>query len=129
MIEAMTPKERRQALLSGQELDRLPIEFTHNSIVSKLNGQNYLQGQASADSIADQEIALYQRYCYDHLNVDYGLNGLGRALGSRLLDFPDSAPAVDHYACASIDEVLGLTFSKAEIAKDPNLFKLYQACQ
>lgn len=128
MIEAMTPKERRQALLSGQELDRLPIEFTHNSIVSKLNGQNYLQGQASADSIADQEIALYQRYCYDHLNVDYGLNGLGRALGSRLLDFPDSAPAVDHYACASIDEVLELSFSNAEITKDPNLFKLYQAC-
>ncbi len=116
--DLMTPKERIGNYFSGKEIDRIPILPFLGTIGGSVSGITLREGRASAQNQAFMQIKCYERLGNDLMNIDYGLHGLGAALGSKLNDPEDDIPAVSEYRLKDLSELSQLDISDCDSKKD-----------
>lgn len=77
---------------------------------------------------AKAQIACYERFGNDLTVIEYGLHGVGMALGTQMSDPEDSVPAIMKYTLDDLNNVHELDMSKLELKKD-KAFQLHiEAC-
>jgi len=87
-------------------------------------GMNHKEKRSSALNEAKAQIACYERFGNDLLVVEYGLHGIGIALGSNMNDPEESVPAIMSYVLEDLNDVDKLDMSKLELKND-KLFQLH----
>lgn len=127
--DEMTPIERMEGFLTGKSIDRsLAMPFTV-SMAGKAAGMTHREKRSSAKNQAMAQVACYERFGHDLMIMEYGLHGVGIALGSKTNNPEDAVPALMEYALNDLNDVGKLDISKLELKNDP-WFKLnYDACQ
>lgn len=118
MSDSMTPIERQEALENGQEVDRLPITFSHESFAAKLIGLNYRQGFNTAESAAKKEINLYRKYGIDGISVAYTSVNFGIRFRSKIKSPKDSPASVVEHRLETIDDLNQLDLSVLDFKRD-----------
>lgn len=69
-------------------------------------------------------MACYERFGNDLTIVEYGLHGIGAALGNKMSDPEDSVPAVVENVLKDLNDIDKLDFTRAELENDET-FKLH----
>lgn len=128
-METMTPFARATALKNGQPIDRMPIYLFHGTIGAKMANMSYKESEATAANIAAKEIISYRKYHFDNVSVNFGLFGLGRALGNEFKTAEDASPSISKYVLADIAEVSQLNPDLVNLEQDISQQKHYQAIQ
>ena len=118
--DRMTPMERLNGFLTGGEMDRLLTMPLICSMSGKCAGMTHREKRSTAENEAKCQISAYERFGNDLLIVEYGLHGVGKALGSVMNDPEDSVPAVIDHVLKSIDDFDNLDWSRASLANDPS---------
>ena len=96
--DQMTPKERLAGFFSNKPIDRIPILPFVTSVSGKVAGMTHKEKRSCAKNQAKAQIACYERFGNDSISIEYGLHGIGIALGSKTNDPEDGVPAIiDHY--------------------------------
>lgn len=103
--DKMTPVERLGAFMSGQPMDRILAIPVTCSMSGKACGMTHKEKRSSAENEAAAQIACYERFGNDLLIAEYGLHGMGIALGSKMNDPEDSVPAIMEYVLKNLDDV------------------------
>lgn len=119
--DQMTPIERLGAFMTGKPMDRIlsiPVACSMSGLVS---GMTHKEKRSSAENEAQAQIDCYERFGNDLLITEYGLHGMGVALGSLLTDPEDSVPAIVEYALKDLKDVDQLDASKLTLEKDAKL--------
>lgn len=125
--DQMTPRERSAAFFSGKEIDRIPTMPFVTSISGKVVGMTFREKTSCAKNHANAQIACYKRFGNDGISIEYGLHGVGTALGSKTNNPEDSVPAIiDHYL-KNLNDLNCLDLSKVERKNDPWLQLNYDA--
>lgn len=122
--DQMTPMERLGAFMTGNPMDRLlaiPVTCSMSGVTS---GMTHKEKRRSAANEAKAQIDCYERFGNDLLITEYGLHGMGIALGSVMTDPEDSVPAIQEYALKDLKNVDELDASKLLLANDPK-FQLH----
>lgn len=117
--ERMTPKERLEAFMTGQEMDRMLLMPILMSIAHRVSNMTHREKRGSAELTAKALIDAYERWGQDILVVEYGLHGIGAALGTQMNDPEDSVPAVVDHVLKNLDDLDKLDFSRALKENDP----------
>lgn len=127
--DQMTPNERMNGFLKGKSIDRaLAMPFTV-SMAGRACGMTHKEKRSSAENQAMAQVACYERFGNDLMIIEYGLHGVGTALGSKTNNPEDSVPALVDYALKDLNNIGKLDMSKLELKND-DWFKLnYEACQ
>lgn len=127
--DEMTPNQRMKGFLSGQSIDRaLAMPFTV-SMAGKAAGMTHREKRSTAYNQAMAQVACYERFGHDLMIIEYGLHGIGTALGSKTNNPEDAVPALMEYALKDLNDINKLDMCKLELKNDP-WFKLnYDACQ
>ncbi len=66
---------------------------------------------------AKAQIACYERFGNDLTVIEYGLHGVGMALGTQMSDPEDSVPAIMKYTLDDLNNVHELDMSKLELKR------------
>lgn len=127
--DQMTPKERMQAFVARQPMDRYPVMPFAGTVSAKFAGMTQRQRRSSARNMADAQIATYRRLGQDSVSYSYGLHGMGFALGSKGNDPEDAVPAVLEHVLKDLEELDRLDFSRTLPENDPGLKKTLDACE
>lgn len=128
--DKMTPNERMEAFFSGEEFDRLPAMPITDSIAGKVAGMTHLEKRSCAKNQAQAQIACYERFGNDGMTIEYGLHGVGTAIGSITNQPEDGVPAiVEHYLKDLTDLDQKLDLSKVERKNDAWLAMNYEAVE
>lgn len=122
--DQMTPNERLTAFLTGKPMDRILSIPVTCSMSGLALGMTHKEKRCSAESEAAAQIACYERFGNDLMIVEYGLHGVGAALGSTMGDPEDSVPAILSYALEDLNDVHTLDMSKLELKND-STFQLH----
>lgn len=118
--DQMTPKERMGAFFSGKEVDRIPILPFVTAVSGKVIGMTHREKRSSAKNLFLCQSSCYERFGHDSISVEYGLHGIGTAMGSKTNDPENNVPAiVDHYLKDLNDLDKKLDLSKIERKNDP----------
>jgi uroporphyrinogen decarboxylase len=125
----MTPKERLEAFSQGRDIDRIPILPFLAAIGAKVSGMTLRDMRASAVNEAQVQIDCYRRLGHDCLTVDYGLHGLGLALGSKVNDPEYGVPVIQEFALNDLKDLDRLDMGKTGRPHDPELQQRYQAAE
>ena len=95
--DEMTPKERMDAFVNGKEYDRLPTMPFMTTVSAKISGMSLREKSSSPYNDAHAQILVHKRFGNDSITSEYGLHGIGVALGSILSDPENGVPAItDH---------------------------------
>jgi len=122
--DKMTPNQRLQAFMTGKEMDRIlsiPVTCTMSGLAS---GITHKEKRSSAKNEAKAQIDCYKRFGNDMLITDYGLHGVGTALGSQTNNPEDAVPAITDYILKDLSKVDMLDPSKLTLEKD-EAFRLH----
>jgi len=116
--DKMTPIERLGAFMAGEPMDRLlaiPVACSMSGLAS---GMTHKEKRSTAENEAQAQIDCYERFGNDMLITEYGLHGMGVALGSILTDPEDSVPAIVDYALKDLKDVDRLDALKLRLEND-----------
>lgn len=116
--DQMTPNERLTAFMTGKPMDRLLAIPVACSMSGLALGMTHKEKRSSAENEALAQIACYERFGNDLMVVEYGLHGVGAALGSKMSDPEDSVPAILSYALEDLNDVHTLDMSRLELKND-----------
>ncbi|WP_425446522.1 uroporphyrinogen decarboxylase family protein [Dethiothermospora halolimnae] len=116
--DRMTPNERLNAFMTGKPMDRILAMPVACSMSGLALGMTHKEKRSSALNEAMAQIACYERFGNDLTVIEYGLHGVGAALGSEMSDPEDSVPAIMKYALDDLNEVDKLDMSKLELKND-----------
>lgn len=116
--DQMTPNERLAAFMTGKPMDRILAMPVVCSMSGLALGMTHKEKRSSALNEARAQIACYERFGNDLTIVEYGLHGVGAALGSQMSDPEDSVPAIMKYALEDLNNVDQLDMSKLELKND-----------
>lgn len=116
--DQMTPNERLTAFMTGKPMDRLLAIPVACSMSGLALGMTHKEKRSSAENEALAQIACYERFGNDLMVVEYGLHGVGAALGSEMSDPEDSVPAILSYALEDLNDVHTLDMSRLELKND-----------
>nr|WP_312579271.1 uroporphyrinogen decarboxylase family protein [Sedimentibacter sp.] len=122
--DQMTPNERLGAFMNGKPMDRIlsmPIVCSMSGLAL---GMTHKEKRSSAKNEALAQVACYERFGNDITVIEYGLHGVGMALGSVMSDQENSVPAITKYAIDNLDMVDELDMSKLELKND-KMFRLH----
>ena len=122
--DKMTPNERLGAFMTGQPMDRILAMPVACSMSGMALGITHKEKRSSAEMEAKAQVACYERFGNDLAIVEYGLHGVGSALGSRMSDPEDAVPAIIDYVLDDLNDVGKLDMSKLELKNDPQ-FQLH----
>lgn len=122
--DKMTPNERLNAFMTGKPMDRILAMPVACSMSGLALGMTHKEKRSSALNEARAQIACYERFGNDLTVIEYGLHGVGAALGSEMSDPEDSVPAIMKYALDDLNEVDKLDMSKLELKNDKS-FQLH----
>lgn len=122
--DKMTPMERLNAFMTGQPMDRILAIPVVCSMSGKACGMTHKTKRSTAENEAQAQIACYERFGNDMLIAEYGLHGVGMALGSKMSDPEDSVPAILEYALENLADVDKLDPSLLSLEKDEK-FRLH----
>ena len=103
--DQMTPVERGAAIAKGEAFDRLPIVPFFVTVAGKVAGMTHKEKRSTAKNQAAAQIACYERFGHDCLVVEYGLLGIGQAVGSKLSDPENDATAIDAYFLGNLNDL------------------------
>lgn len=117
--DQMTPNERLQAFMTGEEMDRILVMPILVSVAHRVYGMTHKKKRNSALYQAEAQIACYERFGNDIMIIEYGLHGLGTALGTEMTDPEDSVPAISNHVLKDLADLDSLDFSKASKENDP----------
>lgn len=117
--DQMTPNERMAGFLQGKAIDRIPAMPLLVTISGKGAGMTHKEKRSSAKNQAMAQVACYEKFGNDLMIMEYGLHGMGIALGSRTNDPENAVPAIMEYALQDINDVGSLDFSRLELKNDP----------
>lgn len=118
MKDQMTPKERRQALLTGQDVDRLPITVSHEIYSAKLAGLNYREAFNSPENVAKKEMNLYHTYGIDGISVSYTSVNFGIRHRSKIKSPQFNTASIDIPRLSKIEEWAELNPEHTEFKRD-----------
>lgn len=119
--DSMTPNERLAAFMTGKPMDRSLAIPVVCSMSGQAMGISHKEKRSSAAKEAAAQIACYERFGNDLAIVDYGLHGVGMALGSRMNDPEDDVPAITKYALENLEQVDSLSISQLSSVQDLKL--------
>lgn len=119
--DQMTPLERMAAFSQGKEIDRIPAMPFLSTVGPRIAGISLRELRASGKNEAEVQIAAYERLGADVLTVDYGLHGVGTALGSRTNNPEFGVPAIIDFVLKDLKDINTLDPSLAELPKDIEL--------
>lgn len=122
--DKMLPIERLGAFMTGQEMDRMLAIPVTCSMSGKTCGMSHKEKRSSAENEAKAQIACYERFGNDLLIAEYGLHGVGIALGSKMNDPEDSVPAIIEHAIDSLDDLESLNADDLKLENDSK-FKMH----
>ena len=127
--DLMTPKERAAAMSRGEPFDRLPA-FPFLSVVGpKIAGITLREMRNDPCKEAFFMTECYRLLGNDSLIEDYGLHGIGIALGSETDDPENAVPSITKFVLDDLKKVDSLDMSKIERRNDPEFAKRYQAAE
>ncbi|KIR02638.1 Methylcobalamin:coenzyme M methyltransferase, methanol-specific [Lachnospiraceae bacterium TWA4] len=96
--DQMTPKERMAAFFSGKDVDRIPILPFITAVSGSVIGMSHREKRSSAKNLFLCQSACYERFGHDSISVEYGLHGIGTAMGSTTNNPENNVPAIkEHY--------------------------------
>jgi uroporphyrinogen decarboxylase len=127
--DQMTPNERLVAFSQGRDMDRIPLFPFLATIGAKVSGMSLRDMRANAENEAKVQIDCYHRLGNDCLTVDYGLHGLGIALGSRVNDPEYGVPLIQEFALDDLKNLSALDMGRTGRQKDPELRQRYAAAE
>jgi uroporphyrinogen decarboxylase len=127
--DQMTPNERLAAFSQGRDLDRIPILPFLATIGVKTSGMSLRDMRANAKNEATVQIDCYRRLGNDCLTIDYGLHGIGIALGSQVNDPEYGVPAIQKFALDDLKNLDTLDMGRTERRRDPELRQRYAAAE
>lgn len=127
--DQMTPKERFAAYSKGEAIDRVPIMPFLSVVGSKVAGISMREMRAAGKNEALVQKVCYERFGNDSLMVDYGLHGVGIALGSKVNDPENAVPAVMEWVLKDLNDLDQLDADKLTLQKDPEFQKRYETAQ
>lgn len=127
--DKMTPMERLNAFMTGKEMDRILAMPILVSIAHRVVGMTHKEKRSSAENEAAAQIGCYKKYGNDLLVVEYGLHGVGRALGTKMNDPEDSLPAIVENVLKDLDDIDSLDFSLTKKENDTELKRTLEACR
>ncbi len=122
--DKMTPNERLMAFMTGKPMDRILAMPVVCSMSGLALGMTHKEKRSSALNEANAQIACYERFGNDLTIVEYGLHGVGAALGSVMSDPEDAVPAIMKYAIDDLNNIDKLDMSKLSIEND-KAFRLH----
>ena len=93
--DQMTPNERLGAFMTGKPMDRILAMPVACSMSGLALGMTHKEKRSSAINEANAQIACYERFGNDLAVVEYGLHGVGMALGSEMTDPEDAVRVAD----------------------------------
>lgn len=125
--DQMTPVERNAAMANGEPIDRLSIVPFFVTVAGKVAGMTHREKRSTAKNQAAAQVACYERFGHDCLVVEYGLLGVGQALGSTLTDPENDATAIDTYVLQNIEDYKNLDLEKIHKEHDPWMKLNYDA--
>ena len=118
--DQMTPKERMAGFFSGQEIDRTPILPFVTAVSGKVIGMTHREKRSSAKNLFLCQSACYERFGHDSISVEYGLHGIGTAMGSKTNNPENNVPAIMEHYLKNLDDLdQKLDLSKIERRNDP----------
>ena len=127
--DQMTPNQRLEAFSQGRDIDRIPMLPFLATIGVKVAGMTLRDMRANAVNEARVQIDCYKRLGNDGLTVDYGLHGLGIALGSKVNDPEYGVPVIQEFALDDLKKLDQLDLTKTERKNDPELRQRYEAAE
>ncbi len=122
--DQMTPNERLGAFMSGESMDRILTMPVVCSMSGLVLGMSHKEKRSTALNEALAQVACYERFGNDLAIIEYGLHGIGVALGSKMSDPEDSIPAIIENVLSDLNDVDKLDITKADIENDEK-FKLH----
>lgn len=122
--DLMTPNERLTAFITGKPMDRILAMPVVCSMSGLALGITHKEKRSTAENEANAQIACYERFGNDLAIVEYGLHGVGAALGSKMSDPEDSVPAIISYALDDLKDVDTLDMSKL-LPENDKAFQLH----
>lgn len=125
--DTMTPMERLGAFMSGEELDRILIMPIIVSVAHRVSGITHREKRKSAELMAKVLIDSYERWHHDIIIVEYGLHGVGDAMGTEMNDPEDSVPATVNHVLQDLDDIDKLDFDLALKENDEWLRRTLEA--
>ncbi len=93
--EQMTPKERMQAVLSGQPIDRLLVSPLILNYASRSMNLKVREFNTSGKNMGEANIACFRKYRHDFVYLFTTTSTLAEAMGTKMLFPEDDAPQVD----------------------------------
>lgn len=129
MKDEMTPKERRQALLKGQAVDRLPITVSHEIYSAKLVGLNYREAFNAPENVAEKEMNLYRTYGIDGISVSYTSVNFGIRHRSKIKSLQFSTASIDIPRLNKVEDWTELNPEHTEFKRDVAQKVNYEAIQ
>ncbi len=119
--DQMTPNERLDAFMTGKPMDRMLSIPVVVSMSGQAAGMTHKEKRSSALNEANAQVACYERFGNDLTIIDYGLHGVGAAVGSVMNDPEDDVPAIMKYALEDLKDVDQLEMSRLELKNDKKL--------
>lgn len=116
--DKMTPIERLTAFMTGKPMDRIMAMPVACSMSGLALGMTHKEKRSSALNEAKAQMACYERFGNDLLVVEYGLHGVGMALGSKMNDPENDVPAIMEYVLDDLNDIDKLDMSKLELKND-----------
>lgn len=127
--DKMTPNQRLMAFMTGQPMDRILAIPAAVSMSGQFCGMTHKQKRATAESEARCQIECYKMMGNDLAIIEYGLHGIGTAIGSKTNDPENSGPALIEYALEDLDKLDELDFSLTHPDVDPKCQKHLEAAK
>lgn len=116
--DQMTPNERLTAFMTGKSMDRILAMPVVCSMSGLALGMTHKEKRSTALNEARAQSACYERFGNDLTIIEYGLHGVGAALGSQMSDPEDAVPAVMNYVLVDLNDVDQLDMSRLELKND-----------
>ncbi len=116
--DQMTPNERLTAFMTGKPMDRMLAMPVLCSMSGKALGMTHKEKRSTALNEALAQVVCYERFGNDLTITEYGLHGVGAALGSQMSDPEDAVPAIMKYALDDLNDLDQLDMSKLELKND-----------
>ena len=116
--DQMTPNERLNAFMTGKPMDRILAIPVLCSMSGQALGITHKEKRSTALNEAMAQVACYERFGNDFTVVEYGLHGVGVAMGSVMSDPEDAVPAVMEPVLKDLNDIDQLDWSKLELKND-----------
>jgi len=118
--DQMTPKERMAGFFAGTDIDRIPALPFITAVSGKVIGMSHREKRSSAQNLFLCQTSCYERFGHDSISVEYGLHGIGTAMGSVTNNPENNVPAImDHYLKNLDDLDAKLDLDKISRKNDP----------